>query len=89
MKKISILKTKHAESVTLSSDGTKAYIADGNNCLVIADISNPTHPTKLGSCSTYGYTYGISLDVTLSSDETKAYMANGRNGLVIVDIKEN
>ena len=38
-KKIGILKTKHAESVTLSSDGTKAYIADGTSGLVIADIS--------------------------------------------------
>ena len=46
MQKISILKTKHAESVTLSSDGTKAYIADGTSGLVIADISNPTHPVS-------------------------------------------
>ncbi len=38
MKKISILKTKHAESVTLSSDGTKAYMANGRNGLVIVDI---------------------------------------------------
>ena len=58
MKKISPLTTNHAESVTLSSDGTTAYIADGTNGLVIVDIRDPTNPTKLGSY----YTYGISLD---------------------------
>ena len=67
----------------LSNDGTKAYIADYTNGLVIVDIRNPAHPTKLGSYNTTGV---IHENVTLSSDGTKAYIADYENGLVIVDI---
>ncbi len=86
MKKIiSTLKTSHANSIALSKDGTKAYIADGDKGLVIIDISNPANPTKLGSYNTKGYAESIAL----SKDETKAYIADGLNGLVIVEIKDN
>ena len=70
--------------VTLSSDGTKAYVAADKAGLVIVDISDPAHPTELDSYDTAGY----ALDVTLSSDSTKAYIADNLNGLVIIgDIK--
>ena len=72
----------NAKGVTLSNDGTKAYVADGRNGLVIVDISDPARPIKLGSYDTAGE----SKDVALSSDGTKAYIADYENGLVIVDI---
>ncbi len=74
----------NARGVTLSNDGTKAYIADYTNGLVIVDIRNPAHPTKLGSYDTTGVTWGV----TLSNDGTKAYIVDGMNGLVIVDITD-
>ena len=69
-----------ANGVTLSNDGTKAYIADDHG-LVIVDTSDPYNPTKLGSYDKAGWSSGVAL----SSDGTKAYITNG-NGLVIVDI---
>ena len=52
-------------SITLSSDGRKAYVVDENG-LIIVDIGDPIHPTKLGSYDTVGNVY----EVTLSSDGT-------------------
>ena len=74
----------HSLGLTLSSDGTKAYIADGRNGLVIVDISDPAHPTKLGLYDTAGASAGLAL----SNDGTKAYVADDDNGLVIVDISD-
>ena len=71
-----------AVSVTLSSNGSKAYVADWSNGLVIVDISDPSNPTKLGSYNTKGSSHSVAL----SSDGSKAYVADGFNGLVILDI---
>jgi len=71
-----------AESVTLSGDGTKAYVADDSNGLVVVDISDPANPTKLGSYDTAGYAWSV----TLSGDGTKAYVADSSNGLVVIDL---
>jgi len=69
--------------VAISSDGTKAYLADGDNGLVIIDITDPANPTQLGSYyDTAGYAFGVAL----SGDGTKAYLADGGNGLIIIDI---
>ena len=73
-----------AIGVALSSDGTKAYVADEANGLVILNISNPSHPIKIGSYNTAGY----ARVVTLSSNGTKAYVADDDNGLVIVNISD-
>jgi len=74
----------YAEGVTLSSDGTKAYVADEGDGLVVVDIRDPANPTKFGSYDTDGYANGV----TLSSDGTKAYVADGGDGLVIIDISD-
>ncbi len=71
-----------SRDVTLSSDGSKAYVADDANGLVIVDISDPYNPTKLSSYNTAGNAKAVAL----SSDGTKAYVADYSNGLVIVDI---
>ena len=75
--------TYDAWHVALSNDETKAYIADGENGLVIVDITNPNNPTQIGHFDTY-----YAWHVALSNDETKAYIADGVNGLVIVDITD-
>ena len=72
----------YAQGVSLSKDGTKAYIADGYNGLVVLDITDPSNPTQLERLDTEDYAY----DVTLSKDGSKAYIADGGNGLVILDI---
>ena len=70
----------NSSDVVLSSDGYRAYIADGTNGLVIVDINDSSNPTKIGSYNTDGNSHGV----TLSSDGTKAYIADGKNGLVII-----
>ncbi|MCK5923270.1 MAG: hypothetical protein KAG66_20190, partial [Methylococcales bacterium] len=68
--------------IALSSDGSKAYLADALRGLKILDISNPVAPTLLGF---YEAPQTIN-DVTLSSDGGKAYLADGINGLRIIDV---
>jgi len=75
----------YAYGVTLSSDGTKAYVTDWDNGLVIVDITDSSSPTRLGSYDTDGSAVGV----TLSSDGTKAYVNDMVKGLVIVDITDS
>ncbi|MCD6259475.1 MAG: hypothetical protein J7J31_07720 [Helicobacteraceae bacterium] len=77
--------TSRAQYVTLSADGTKAYVADYNSGLQIIDITDPATPTHLGSIDTPSYAYGV----TLSADGTKAYVADGGSGLQIIDITDS
>jgi hypothetical protein len=82
----------YAFGITLSQDGTKAFIAGGGRSagggkdegLVILDISNPANPIKIGNYDTDGN----AMKITLSRDETKAYIADDSNGLVITDISD-
>ena len=75
-----------ANGVTLSSDGTKAYIA----CTVglqIIDISDYKKPTVLGLYNVGGYLPHV-IQVALSPDGTIAYLGNDRTlGLYIIDVK--
>ena len=70
------------QGVSLSNDGTKAYLASGSTGLQIVDITNPTAPILLGSLDTNG----TAKKVTLSNDETKAYVADDVEGLKIINI---
>ena len=60
--------------------GNYAYVADGNNGLVIVDISNPASPTLKGSYDTAGFAE----DVVVAGNY--AYVADGNNGFVIIEI---
>ena len=75
------INTSEVSDVALSNDGTKAYIAEASNGLVVVDISDPTNPIKLSSYDRNCYS------VTISKDNTKAYIGTYK-GLVIVDISE-
>ncbi|MDR1451739.1 MAG: cadherin domain-containing protein [Helicobacteraceae bacterium] len=70
-----------AMGVALSSDNTKAFVADYNNGLRIVDVSDPANPALIGQIAT-GYAYGVAL----SSDNTKAFVAG--NGLQIVNVSD-
>ncbi|MCF6330430.1 MAG: hypothetical protein L3I99_02630, partial [Sulfurimonas sp.] len=74
----------HTRTVTLSTDGTKAFVADEGSGLQIIDISDPTAPVIIGSVDTPGRAYGV----TLSADGTKAFVADANSGLQIIDISD-
>ncbi len=71
------------QSITLSSDNTKAYIADGSNGLVILDMSNKDDIIKL---NTNTHLKWIS-SIALSSDEKIAYIAF-INNIVVLDVSD-
>jgi len=80
-KLIGSIESKYAYGVTLSSDGTKAYVADLKEGLKIIDITTPKTPKLLGTIN-----LNEAKDVTLSSDGTKAYVVDYASGLKIIDI---
>ncbi len=67
-----------ARDVKISADGTKAYVADETNGLVVLDITTAT-PTLIGSYNTVGNAYGVKI----SADGTKAYVAAYGAGLMV------
>jgi hypothetical protein len=68
--------------VTLSADGTKAFVADYTSGLQIVDISDSTAPVIIASVDTPSYAYGVSL----SADGTKVFVADVYSGLQIIDL---
>ena len=69
--------------IVISSDNTKAFLANLYGGLQIIDISDLTNPKIIGSVD-IGYAQGV----TLSSDNTKAFVTSGTSGLQIVDISD-
>ena len=101
--KINSYNVSHGTSnaFVLSSDGTKAYITDYDNCLIVVDISDsPIYQMKrdylmafdtevLGDTKVVGRynTEGCwATGITLSNDNTKAYITDANNGLMTIDI---
>ena len=78
----------YAKSVTLSSDGTKAYIPLPNReaGFRIIDISDPMNPTLLGKYKSPSI-YASARAIALSADGSKAYLADGLKGLKIIDVR--
>jgi len=77
-----LVKAGSTRDVTLSADGSIAYLPDGNSGLQIIDVSDPTAPSIIGSIDTPG----SARSVTLSADGTKAFVANYTSGLQIIDL---
>ncbi|RME92941.1 MAG: hypothetical protein D6766_09140, partial [Verrucomicrobia bacterium] len=69
-----------AESVQVV--GQTAYVAVGGGGLLIVDVSDPAHPTRLGGHDTDG----IALDVALSGN--RAFVADGPAGVVVLDVSD-
>jgi hypothetical protein len=61
-------------------DGGRAYIADSAEHLVVADVSDPSHPSVLGSCAITGGVAGLEIVGGY------AFVAAAGGGLALVDI---
>ena len=68
--------------VTLSADGSIAFVADGTSGLQVFDIKNPSAPSIITSYS------GLedARDIALSADGGTAYIADGDGGLKVIDV---
>ena len=62
--------------------GNYAYIADGDNGLVILNIEDPANPTLAGNYNTPGYSHSVTILGNY------AYVADGDHGLVILNIED-
>ena len=71
-----------AEGLTLSKDGTVAFVVCGDGSLQIIDVSDPTSPLLLSSYDTPSYARGV----TISKDGTVAFVADEASGLQIIDV---
>ena len=71
-------------SVVVTKDETKAFVADEYDGLVYVDITNPSNIVRE---SIFKKAAGAKR-VILSSDETKAFIVAGKNGFIIVDIRD-
>jgi len=81
-----------ADSVTLSADGERAYLATvksygyfnstDESGLNVIDVSTSSNPTLLGTYNSISYTK----DVALSSDGQTAYVVDKYDGLQIIDV---
>jgi hypothetical protein len=65
----------------LAVAGDLLYVADGPGGLVVADVSDPSAPTILGSVPIEGSAQFVELD-----GDGLAYVAAGSAGLVVVDV---
>jgi hypothetical protein len=79
---LSIIDTMNVSCISLRS--TTAYLACGgmnNRKLVVADISDPAHPRRLGSCMLNNELWGI------ATKGNYVYVANHWNGLRVIDVR--
>ena len=76
----------NAVKVVISSDGSKAYVADTSNGVTIFDVSDSLNPVRISSIDT---STGSAEGLALSSDEAILYLANGSAGLQIIDVSDS
>jgi len=62
--------------------GTYAYVADFDRALRIIDVSDPEHPSEVGSCDTPDWPWGVAVAGNY------AYVANGESGLRIIEVSD-
>ncbi len=63
--------------------GGYAYIGDTDSGFVVVDVSDSTHPTRLGRCQQEGFEY----DPFVFEPGTYAYQACTWGGLTVIDIR--
>ena len=63
-------------------DGQYAYLAAAGAGLLVVGISDPAHPTEMGTYDTVGYAYGV--DVA----ENMVFIADGWEGLRVVNASD-
>ena len=75
--------TSPAFDIKLSSDGSKAYVANDDEGLLVFDLQDPTKLVYLNAITTI-----TSHKVTLNKEETRAYVTGGFKKIHIIDISE-
>ena len=70
--------------VLLSKDGTKAFVANFYNGLMVLDVSDSSNITFLGRYDTNDRVWSVQL----SEDESKVFIADSYNGLIVLDITD-
>ncbi|MDA8142310.1 MAG: Ig-like domain-containing protein, partial [Desulfobacteraceae bacterium] len=63
-------------------DAGYAYLASGDNGLVIVDISNPADPRIVTRVNTIGFVYDVSIKGRM------VYLAQGKKGITTVDVTD-
>ncbi len=69
------------QALTVTVSGGYAFVADTGYGLVIADVSDPSHPTIVSSVATGNGTTGVAVD------ETRVYVVNSL-GLYVFDVTD-
>ncbi len=72
-----------APAISVTVEGTVAWVADGDAGLMRIDISDPTNP-HITNTVWSSSTLGTAMDVAVSGDW--AFVADGGNGLAVVDV---
>jgi len=73
--------------IVLSSDGTKAYVANKKPGIKILNIADPANPTLLGKFDADGFGgKSIAKSIALSKDEKRLYVANRSTGVEVIDV---
>ena len=78
--------TGQARDIVLSSDGLKAFIADGAEGMKGFDISNPQSIRSLGGIDLSPAASGNARGIAISADANTIFLADSRAGLKIIDI---
>ncbi len=67
--------------------GGIAYVADGDDGLLIFDISDPSAMALLGSFDTAGFARDVLFEDSLISGQV-VYVADGSSGVVVIDVND-
>ncbi|MDC3105485.1 M12 family metallo-peptidase [Gammaproteobacteria bacterium] len=76
-----------SRDIVLSSDGTRAFIADGDEGLRVFDVSVPSAPLSEGGLDVNPGNSGSSRGIALSSDDSTIFIADSLGGVKIVDVQ--
>ena len=76
-----------SRDIALSSDGTKAFIADGDEGLRVFDVSVPSAPLSEGGIDVNPGNSGSSRGIVLSSDDSTVFIADSLGGVKIVNVQ--
>ena len=71
--------------VVVSSDGTRAYIANYDAGLQIVDVSDASNPVAMSTFDTSGFAF----NVAVSTDGNTVYIADEEIGLQVVDVADS
>ena len=78
--------TGDSRDIAISSDGSTAFIADGDEGLRVFDISVPAAPLSQGGIDVSPGNSGSSRGIVVSADGSTVFLADSTGGLKIVEV---